>query len=482
MKEPVTEADPLMNGENSTRPRLARLWKFGGFGVLGLIALAFCIGVVLLHARKQKQRAWLEIQQRLDALHAAGEPLTTDDLAKLYPDPPPEKDAKLLLAPAVAALREPEDSSNVPLLGGGELPPETQRITLEMRTNIEAILTDNQTALNALPWDQIKNAWVGSGFALGVIDMPHDNPHPALVLARMLYLKAVLEAESGNGTKAGESLIHSLALVHTFRSEVLLHHAVRRSGEALFCEILERVINQAEVSAADLATLEHFLSDDHADGFRDALMSVRCLDIWGMTTARALPNSALSPHRIGESQLEAALKSTFYGPVLRLSGKIYLDAEFSEILDVRSAQIAALRLPPKQRFGEFIRLKSQLASEARRSTLASELVAPLDLSKAFRSDSERLAKLQVCRVGLEIERWRRAHVGRAPDSLAELVPEFAPSIPLDPFDNNPLRYKKLPRGFIIYSIGPDFVDDGGKGKTGDAAESDRYDITFSIVR
>jgi len=97
-------------------------------------------------------------------------------------------------------------------------------------------------------------------------------------------------------------------------------------------------------------------------------------------------------------------------------------------------------------------------------------------------DAEVIAKLQVAGVALEIERWRLAHGGRAPDSLADLTPQFAPSIPLDPFDNNPLRYKKLPQGFLVYSIGADFTDDGGKAKTGDEDDTDHYDITFSVER
>jgi hypothetical protein len=97
-------------------------------------------------------------------------------------------------------------------------------------------------------------------------------------------------------------------------------------------------------------------------------------------------------------------------------------------------------------------------------------------------DAEVIAKLQVTRVALEIERWRLAHGGRAPDSLADLTPGFAPSIPLDPFDNNPLRYKKLPQGFLIYSIGADFTDDGGMAKPADYTDTNHYDIPFSVER
>ena len=58
------------------------------------------------------------------------------------------------------------------------------------------------------------------------------------------------------------------------------------------------------------------------------------------------------------------------------------------------------------------------------------------------------------------ERYRLRH-GHWPDSLNELVPDFLPSIAADPFDGQPLRYKRLADGIVIYTIGPNLADDGG---------------------
>jgi hypothetical protein len=35
-------------------------------------------------------------------------------------------------------------------------------------------------------------------------------------------------------------------------------------------------------------------------------------------------------------------------------------------------------------------------------------------------------------------------------------------LPVDPFDGKPLRSKRLPDGIVVYSVGPDGVDDGGQ--------------------
>jgi hypothetical protein len=45
-------------------------------------------------------------------------------------------------------------------------------------------------------------------------------------------------------------------------------------------------------------------------------------------------------------------------------------------------------------------------------------------------------------------RWFQADNGRAAENLEELVPKYLPSIPLDPYDGEPFRYR-LSRGEVI---------------------------------
>ncbi|HEX4612239.1 MAG TPA: hypothetical protein VH092_28855 [Urbifossiella sp.] len=70
------------------------------------------------------------------------------------------------------------------------------------------------------------------------------------------------------------------------------------------------------------------------------------------------------------------------------------------------------------------------------------------------------AQARCVAVALACERYRRAH-GRWPDALADLAPVFLPAVPFDPFDNQPLRYRRLPDGAVVYSIGPNRLDDDG---------------------
>ncbi len=64
-----------------------------------------------------------------------------------------------------------------------------------------------------------------------------------------------------------------------------------------------------------------------------------------------------------------------------------------------------------------------------------------------------------CDVGFAIEQFR-ARERRVPKSLEELVPRDLDTLPIDMFDGKPLKY--LVRGGepLLYSVGPDGVDDG----------------------
>ena len=55
--------------------------------------------------------------------------------------------------------------------------------------------------------------------------------------------------------------------------------------------------------------------------------------------------------------------------------------------------------------------------------------------------------------------------GRLPAALDELVPEYLPAVPIDPYDGRPLRYLAGADDFQLYSVGADDIDDGGRGGT-----------------
>ena len=72
------------------------------------------------------------------------------------------------------------------------------------------------------------------------------------------------------------------------------------------------------------------------------------------------------------------------------------------------------------------------------------------------------AQRRVLITAIALERYRGKH-GAYPATLASLAPEFVKAVPVDFMDGKPLRYRLTDDGhFVLYSVGLDCVDDGGK--------------------
>lgn len=70
------------------------------------------------------------------------------------------------------------------------------------------------------------------------------------------------------------------------------------------------------------------------------------------------------------------------------------------------------------------------------------------------------SELRTALAVLAVERYRLAQ-GAWPKALVDLVPAYISEVPRDPFDGQPLRYTRTEDGVVIYSVGPDGVDDQG---------------------
>ncbi len=66
-------------------------------------------------------------------------------------------------------------------------------------------------------------------------------------------------------------------------------------------------------------------------------------------------------------------------------------------------------------------------------------------------------------------RCYQSEKGNLPTNLEQLVPRYLQRIPLDPFSNRPLIYRPHGTPWLLYSVGEDGVDDGGKPVTRSAS-------------
>ena len=131
----------------------------------------------------------------------------------------------------------------------------------------------------------------------------------------------------------------------------------------------------------------------------------------------------------------------------------------------RAAQILIARFNPA---GPSVRLSTNLEQEVRASlgkpTLYNNLARMLlpAVSKSLEKAAYGQAAVSLARVACALERHRLA-TGSYPEKLAELTPQFLDRLPPDPVNGEPLKYRRdAPDRFILYSIGLDLKDDGGR--------------------
>jgi hypothetical protein len=127
----------------------------------------------------------------------------------------------------------------------------------------------------------------------------------------------------------------------------------------------------------------------------------------------------------------------------------------------------------------YFRIRDQLpdADKWRSKDLFVSIIAP-SLSRAIEVLGRAEARDQCACVAVAMTRFRLDH-GTLPGKLDELVPKYLEAIPIDPFDGKGLRMAVKGDRWIIYSVGPDGVDDGGVEIGG---KDQKGDVIFTLKR
>lgn len=105
--------------------------------------------------------------------------------------------------------------------------------------------------------------------------------------------------------------------------------------------------------------------------------------------------------------------------------------------------------------------RAQLGSYPNPIKLASDLWQARNVRKASEERHDVAAahlRLLTAEVAL---RTYRCDQGTGPGTLAELIPRYLQHLPIDPFSGKPLVYRIASTNWLLYSLGPDRVDNAG---------------------
>jgi hypothetical protein len=438
-----------------------------------------------LHWRMGAHRA---VDEGLAKVRAKGQPVNWTELDHWYPSVPEAENAALVYTQAFAILKSTFKPGQGPYRWGElELPRHSVEMAEPLRREVEEAV---QTSAAALEYAHRAAALPRCRYPVDLTEGPGSKlPHlaPLRGLVHLLEFEALVRARAGQRSEAAESVLASLAISRSLLAEPILASQFVSTGvEDSACRGLERTVSCGPLGDDQLSRLSQCLADlESTNRYARGLAGERAMYAGVFVLAQTDPDKLkrLFPEDRADEEEPSA------GPlrVMGWRGLGLVERELGFYLGAVETNIVALSLEPPDSITASRRVSNALEKELLRPEhwfSRMFLQGPTGLAK---KDAEGRANLRTARTGLAIERWRLSHGNELPESLDVLVPQFLAAVPLDPFDGQPLRFKRLDRGYVVYSIGRDGRDDGGKEKPlrsvkMPAEQRQRYDVTFIVDR
>ncbi|MBI3099263.1 MAG: hypothetical protein HYY93_13635 [Planctomycetes bacterium] len=184
---------------------------------------------------------------------------------------------------------------------------------------------------------------------------------------------------------------------------------------------------------------------------------------------------------------EAAGSDRFAGQVYDCLGALD-DAERRAIVEDVSRRVGDLVLAAREALSRSdpMVLNTAASAVARPGTVEPGTLAQAltcfqfsELGRQYRTVLTAEARSQALRVQIALKRFRLDRQ-EWPATLADLQPVYLKTIPVDPFDGKPLRYFLKPDGPLLYSAGPNGVDDDGARPFVEGDELRGTDLIISV--
>jgi hypothetical protein len=390
------------------------------------IVFVVVLGWLMWHGRVSSPMARLE--RELERLQKAGEPTRWEDIA---PPVPKHLDGTPLLLKAIEQLGAAEQ----------KFPPDVW-VTYNAQV-LEAARPALKTFRQALAYPHWRVVDPTNFFTKGGWQPAFEHLRE---FARLLRAEALQRKRKGDVDGALESCQTILKLCRHMDDEpFLVAFLVQRAIFAIGARALwDEVLSDADASAT---------------AYRAVLAELRAWDI-ERAFVRALK---------GERVIDGIL---FYDSFRKKLGGCGLFPVSTWIAANQSLTLAFYRqlLPIAQKGVPYDRQKNLSldrrfhAEDAREEHHFSQLAYFICISsvedRLFDRVTETHALQRVTEVALALRLYRKGH-GRYPEDLQALAPKFLPSVPSDPYDGKPLRYRKLQKGFKVWSVGGNRKDDGG---------------------
>ncbi len=442
-----------------------------GWGFRLLIVLFAGVLLLIAFVVLYKQSLDRQIESRLKAVRAAGYPVTCMELEAWHEYPPAGDNAADVLVEAFSYYDKWDRKrlKQLPIVGDAKLPECGKPMDGQMKQLIEQFLKDNEDAL------QLLHKGAGIKHSRYPVDLTQGYcalfPSLGEVRhgAKLLRLEAIIHTANNETELAVQSVIDIFGLARSLaREPVIISHLVKTSCDSIGIYAMEDVIEQNELNDKYLKQLDIAIAEAlDGEGLERAFIAERCM----VSDVFVMP------------ELYHELLGWPHPDILNLyKAAGLMKREHLLYLDFMDDYIGIFKLPPPERIEAAEDTENKVDDIRRKGIILREVMPAL--GRIVVLDIRAKAKSLTARAMLAVERYWLKY-NKLPESTTELVGDYLEAVPIDPFDGQPLRYKRLEKGYIVYSVGEDQEDNGGVEKLENGNRGwgrDGTDITFRIER
>ena len=403
-----------------------------------------------------------------------GLPQTLAELDAWYVEPPAGQNAATFNLRGIKAMQisGADQIANLPVLGKLPTPLPGTPLPAPVKSALAAFMQRNREALQFFAQgEQYEQSRYPIDLTKG-----SDTLLPHLMgIKRGMQLSemaAILDAENNDEKQAADDVLMTLALARSLKAEpFLISQLVRVAGVSLAVDALNQVVNRTTLPPESLSELSQAFRavedcDARGEGFNRSLIGEKVMVMAAFTKASIQELAALAAQDTTEEQRRQMVQ------LLKQPGGLKVEQDY---LETTFQQLLAAR---KEAFPERLKNAAVVQQRATETTNGALLLNNSWLTGyagIISREARCLANVRLALAAVTLEQFRAAHVNRYPAGLSELSPNYLNTTLMDPFDGQPLRYRKQNDGYVLYSIGPDLKNNGGNQMNGKGR-----DLVFTV--
>ncbi len=278
--------------------------------------------------------------------------------------------------------------------------------------------------------------------------------------AQYLQLRIVAELDAGQSEKALDDLKLLLAVNGSIRGQpFLISHLVRIAIMAITLQPIYEGLVQHCWNDAQLKELEQVLAkEDFLTDFKSAMQGEKIFAIQTFERQRITRESEMMEEVDGTNKT-VTISYRFMPSAFFYQNELNFARIHEQYILPLVDQTNRIVAPAALR-------ETQAAVQAQMKHYSPYKIQALMIFPAISGSVMKFARIQMqvdlVRVACALERYRLAH-DQYPETLETLAPQFIAKLPHDIINGQPLHYRRTEDGqFVLYSVGWDETDDGGK--------------------